>query len=182
MTRSLLNRRDNRTVEKFASDIKFGTLRERRLIDGWREAAIRDEFFEQIEVEDNGIANDGELIEDTRGQSWKADFRVYVVGGDLLKDGTHLLEVKYTPCLWKATFKVFDLWGYTREKAHILLIFGDGRENPRLWTIVTPESIQKMIDTLPVSNSYPGMGGKPAVMVKQEQFPRFFGGLNPWGA
>lgn len=180
MNKSLSNRMDTRTLDEFASDVKFGTLRERRLIDAWREIVLKDELFEQMEIEDYGIDNSGGLIEDTRGAGGKPDFRAWVRGGELLKDGTHLIEVKYTPCLWKATFKKHDLSGYVRHKANILLIFGNGRENPKKWALVKTGSIQEMLKFLEVKKTYPGMGGKPAVLVSESQFPTFFGQLYPW--
>jgi hypothetical protein len=173
-------RRDHRTVTEFGKAIKAGTLREGRLIREWRERMLEQGTFSSIEIADNGMDNTGSLILDDELVNDKADFILTVEGGSLLPDGEHIVELKYSPCLWKATYKVGNLKAYIAQGASLLTVWGLGPEDPVRWALIGPDKMQAMLDFVEPSKNHPGMGGKPAVLINKDIYPAFFDQIYMW--
>ncbi len=181
MSGSLAYRRDHRSTEEFARDVEWGTLREGRLMRAWATMVVDEGIFDELTIADNGVDNTGGLITDESAVTDNADFLVATRGGTpLLLDGEHLIEVKYCPCLWKATYKVGNLRAYIEQGAKILTIWGRGQESPERWSIVGPEVMQNMLKFLDIRTNYPGQGGKPAVLVHEDVYGAFYKDIRPW--
>lgn len=169
MSKSLNRRKDNRTVDKFLSDIKENTLREKMLIELWaKEMRHRGHT---VSYADNGIDNSGEYLEFTDN---RPDFKVCVDGVE------SLYEVKANPWSHKQTFKVYDLQAYVKYQASILLFYGIGhsktevdRETTR-WGIISPQSIAFMLAGNDTRTGDPKWGGKPVVVIYPRDYPGYF--------
>jgi hypothetical protein len=177
---SLAYRRDHRTVTEFGNAIKAGTEREGRLIRGWREQMLEQGSFSKIDISDNGMDNTGTLILDDTLVNDKADFLISVDGGSLLPDGVHVVELKYSPCLWKATYKVGNLKAYIAQGAKLLTVWGLGQEDPVSWSIIDSSKMEEMLRFVEPSKNHPGMGGKPAVLIHKDIYPAFFDHIYSW--
>ena len=177
---SLAYRRDHRTTAEFGKAIKAGTQREGRLIREWRERMLEQGSFSRVDIADNGMDNSGSLILDDDLVNDRADFVLSVEGGSLLHDGDHTVELKYSPCLWKATYKVGNLKAYIAQGAKLLTVWGLGQEDPVRWSIIGPDKMEMMLQFVEPSKNHPGMGGKLAVLIHKDIYPAFFEHIYPW--
>lgn len=171
-------RKDNRQLGVFCLQIYDNTARERFLVDEWARSLGYD-----VKIIDNGIGNDGRFILDPKGNSGRADY--------ILKWGDgreRRLEVKFSPCLFKATFKVCDLKEYARQDALVLLVMGDTRmigPNGRptctvqlqippdlRWCLFGRETIRRMLKETPIRN-HKEVGGKPSIQLRDNAIERY---------
>lgn len=109
----MVNRFDNRTVDRFKKDIKFGTMLEKYFFHKWLDIAKVDD--PNLTWEDNGCDNDGEFI--ASGNTAGADYKVNDIP----------LEIKWVPTAGKFTLKRNNLKAYIKEDADILFIYNTGR-------------------------------------------------------
>ena len=175
---------DNRSVDTFKKDIKFGTMLEKYFFNKWLEIAkTRDP---KIKWEDNGCGNDGEFI--AKGNTAGADYKVNDVP----------LEIKWVPTAGKFTLKENDLKAYIREGADILFIYNTGSANLRKpkdynldrhiklveseaqqirWGIMQSSNVKKLYDDAKENNLFKPifyMGGKSGVVLKSKDFHKYF--------
>jgi hypothetical protein len=166
---SLNRRKDNRTVEKFLSDIKQNTLREKMLMDLWvKEMTHRGHVVTYI---DNGVDNSGEFLEFTDN---RPDFKVTIDGVE------ELYEVKANPWSHKQTFKVFDLQSYVKFEAKILLFYGIGHDKTKVdydstrWGVIDTKGIEIMLAGNDFRTGDAKWGGKPVVVIYPRDYPGYF--------
>lgn len=191
------NRFDNRTVNTFKKDIKFGTMLEKWLWEEWLKVTT-DEIWHW---ENNGCDNDGEFI--AQGNTSGAD---YMVSGTLFvkpedqEVTKHPLEIKWVPTAGKFTLKEHDLRAYIREGASILFIYNSVRDNTDLrkpknydfdshikllkskshqfkYGILWKDMVRKLYEHGKENNlfrpiSY--MGGKSCIILPQKEFRYWF--------
>jgi hypothetical protein len=180
-------RRDHRTVEELERNVNLCSLREGRLAVAWRKILLDRGLFEEIELEDHGMDNTGGLVTDSTKTSSKGDFLFRFYGGKLFPDGEAVvIEVKYVKCLDKATFKLWDLRSYIKQNAVVLLIWGEGFENPKCWALMGPNQMQFLIDDMEnrgrITSQYYFMGYKPAMMVCEHEFANYFTPRQRWSS
>jgi hypothetical protein len=171
--KSLEYRMDGRDRPEFLNCIDDGTDRENRLMEIWaKQPGI-------LGYKGHAKGRDGKLLKRSNAD---ADFVVTTRGFLYLPDGTHLVEVKPCPCLWKATFKKSDLESYYSQGAYILTIWGQGRDNPMRWALIEPSAISRILFNYKdeVSTEHNGMGGKPAILILERDFPKYFGPIQAW--
>ena len=128
------NRFDNRSVDTFKKDIKFGTQLERYFFLEWIDRNLDDPRLVIESWEDNGCGNDGEFI--AKGETSGADYRISGVMNyiDMPRKKQMIdwpIEVKWVPTAGKLTLKEADLKAYVREEANILFIYNTGQANLR---------------------------------------------------
>lgn len=175
---NVARRKDTRSLGIFALSIYDNTKREKFLINAWCDQ-IPNQAYQII---DNGINNDGRLIIDTSNCKSVSDY--------VLKNNfeTRHVEVKFSPCQWKMTFKKADFNAYLKEDASILLIMGNvGMMGPNgvpegntelvlpkglKWTLITPHQISKIMEEVPVRNCWE-VGGKPSYQLFAKDFHKF---------
>ena len=191
-----MSRFDNRSQKEFEKDIYFSTLLERYFFHEWLRRADK----KRIAVsnpQDNGVDNTGRFVES--GKTSGADYRVDITYGDFQKKGCPL-EVKWVPTYGKLTLKLGDLKGYIKEGASILFIYNSWpiKEDLRKpadynfenhirkieavnqqikWGIMTWDSLKKFFDYHAENNLFlpiKYMGNKPGVVLKQEDFYKWF--------
>ena len=178
------NRFDNRSVNTFKKDIKFGTMLEKYFFHQWLEVATSTLMI--LSWEDNGCGNDGEFI--ASGNTAGADYKVNDVP----------LEIKWVPTAGKFTLKENDLKAYIREGADILFIYNTGKSKLRKpkdydlpkhielieqnetdirWGIMQASKVKKLYDDAKENNLFRPinyMGGKSAVVLKSKDFNKYF--------
>ena len=193
------NRFDNRTVNTFKKDIKFGTMVEKYFFNKWRDIVASTEGMNIEDWEDNGCGNDGEFI--AKGNTAGADYRVSaafecesvaVVG--------HPLEMKWVPTAGKFTLKENDLKSYVKEGASILFIYnsvncGTNMRKPKdydldkykqlvesksqqiRWGIMWADKVEELYNSSKENNSFRPinyMGGKSGIVLKSSEFSKWF--------
>lgn len=176
--RSLDYRRGGRSLGHFALMVYDNTVRETFLVRKWAQA-------KNLLVIDNGLANDGRLIIDTKGQGGKPDFIVQDRNGNSWR-----LEIKFAPSDKYLTYKVADLENYAKQENLIILTIiagkgmmgsnGDPHKNiplrlsPSLrWFTLGPENCRNLLRNGEIGN-HNGFGGKPTVRVYPTEFSAFF--------
>lgn len=125
---------DNRSVDTFKKDIKFGTQLERYFFLEWIDRQLGEERFIIESWEDNGCGNDGEFI--AKGNTSGADYKIsgtmnYIDMPRKKEMVDWPIEVKWVPTAGKLTLKEADLRAYVREEASILFIYNTGPANLR---------------------------------------------------
>lgn len=137
-------RRDNRTDEEFAEDIKHTTRKERFLVELFKKEM--EGRGHTVEIEDNGVDNTGEIVMEG---STAADFILTI---NTLEYKT---EVKNSPSDRKCTFKVHNMQKYAANDTYILLFHSTGNINrdtskfkkkEARWAWITPEKIGDMLE------------------------------------
>lgn len=172
MSISSLNfRRDVRSLEEFAKDIKDYTSIERYLIHEVFAAEAQAQGH-AIRIEDYGTDNSGDVVDKS---SSKPDYRI------VMEKGRYLVEVKHSPVSYKCTFKVHDLQEYIAQNALILLFYGTGyikdsgtinRKTTR-WGWITPSAMKRMLaEKTPYKDK--GFGYKPCIRIIAKEFDRYF--------
>tara|TARA_Y100000385_G_scaffold279334_1_gene328875 strand:- start:802 stop:1368 length:567 start_codon:yes stop_codon:yes gene_type:complete len=178
------NRFDNRSVNTFKKDIKFGTMLEKYFFHQWLEVATSTLMI--LSWEDNGCGNDGEFI--ASGNTAGADYKVNDVP----------LEIKWVPTAGKFTLKENDLKAYIREGADILFIYNTGKSKLRKpkdydlpkhielieenetdirWGIMQGSDVKRLYEYAKENNLFRPinyMGGKSAVVLKSKDFHKYF--------
>ena len=182
-----MSRFDNRDISTFKKDIKFGTKLEKYFAHKWAKIAGA------TRIVDNGADNTGAFI--ASGKTSGADYLV-----DYGEYKNLPLEIKWVPNYGKLTMKVGDLEGYIKEKAAILFIYNSLNHGLDLrkpidynldthvekieciahqlkWGIMYPDKVKSFLEThrkasLIQKISY--MGGKPGIILKQDQFHNWF--------
>lgn len=189
------SRFDKRSKKTFKQDIKFGTMLETYFFTKFIDICkSRDDIFVD-NVQNNGVDNNGEFVESgksTAGADYKID-----INYRSLKRKNHPLEVKWIPTAGKLTLKLNDMKAYHKEGASILFIYNtksgvnlkkpadydfekhikrieDQAEHIR-WGVmyycnVLPFMREHVLDIKPISY----MGGKPGIVLKQEDFAEWF--------
>lgn len=167
MNDSLNFRKDIRSLEQFAEDIKCRTEKERFLIELFVQELIK--LGRKVKLENYGIDNTGKVV---KYSSCKPDYKLTI------DDKVYLCEVKNGPVSHKWTFKTYQLEQYIKYKAYIVLFWGTGFidkdptkidiENTR-WGIIFPDKIQQMLDYYEPFNFKP-FGNKPCIKIPKEHF------------
>lgn len=164
-------RKDGRTEEEFAADIKRRSIKEKFLINLFeKELAFRGK---PVIISDNGIDNSGELMKGkiTACPDYLIEYPPF----------SFMLDVKNSYVSTKCTFKVSNLRHYVKNRAGILLFYGTGKldqdptqinyETTR-WAIITPEKIGEML--LLKHYHERAFGNKICVQIKNQDFWKFF--------
>lgn len=125
---------DNRSVDTFKKDIKFGTQLETYFFREWIGKMLDDNCLHITDWSNNGCDNSGEFI--AKGNTGGADYKISgkmqymdMVRPELMKDWP--IEVKWVPTAGKLTLKEADLRAYVKEEASILFIYNTGKANLR---------------------------------------------------
>jgi len=197
------SRFDNRSKEQFKKHIKFTTMLEKYFFNKWLDIVKDSDTITVSSWGDNGCGNDGEFIPkgNTAGADYKISGLIR--GGDgvdaELKDEP--LEIKWVPTAGKFTLKEGDLKAYVRESASILFIYnsvkcGEDLRVPKKdynlsehikkielkadqlkWGIMWSPKVKQFYNHAKDNElfrpiSY--MGGKQGVVLKQENFGKWF--------
>lgn len=191
------SRFDNRDIDTFKKDIKFGTLLEKFFFEEWLKIC-KDLIHE---YKNNGCDNNGEFI--AKGNTSGADYKI--TGTLLFKDNNqevkdHPLEVKWVPTAGKFTLKENDLKAYIREGASILFIYnsfncGTDLRKPKNYNfeehikllkskrcqfkygIMWKDKVKEFYEDKKQNNLFQPiwyMGGKSGVILKQSEFDNWF--------
>jgi hypothetical protein len=189
LKQSINNRRDYRSLGEFALVIFDNTRRETFLIKEWLK------LVEPwgLTPSDRGIANDGRLVIDTRGQSGRVD---YILRG---KSGrTYNLELKFAPSSRFLTYKVADLQNYLGQGDVLMLTIvghssmvgpnGDPASDLPLvlprglsWLLMGDQQMRCLLDN-GEQGPHRGFGGKPTVRMYDSNFEEFGCALRDWVA
>lgn len=197
--RSIVNRVDKtsgRKLGQFALGIYDNTLRERILIEAWRDRLKQCGQVEDIDIQDYGMSNDGMIHFSKADINPKADFKINTTGSKLkdVPNGEMLVEVKFCPSQKYLHFKKCDFDCYAEAGVNVLIFIGNdqmygGNGNPKWdmevadlrleeWGLIAPDAVKDMLHKetfMPRSNArgQPMMGGKPCVRLnRNQQFPR----------
>jgi len=125
---------DNRSVDTFKRDIKFGTQLERYFFREWIGKILDDPCVRITDWDNNGCDNDGGFIAhgDTSGADFKISGTLNYYDMKRPKQMTDWpIELKWVPTAGKLTLKEADLKAYVREEANILFIYNTGKANLR---------------------------------------------------
>lgn len=191
------SRFDNRSVNTFKKDIKFGTRMEQYWWQEWLDFSEGVDYLTITNARDNGCGNDGEFI--ASGNTAGADYMA-----DVCYHNRHSkdlpVEIKWVPTAGKFTLKENDLKAYVREKAAILFIYnsvncGTDLRKPKnydfdahlrkieermdqiRWGLMYPEQVAGLYNMAKLKGwfrpiSY--MGNKSAMILKDEDFYQWF--------
>ena len=181
-----MKRKDFRSNDTFAQDIKFTTMVEKHLWNLFCQRQLKNIPYQSL---DHGVDNDGNVVSVSNKA---ADYCLKYQHNN--KIYTLLLEIKFAPTSSKAVFKVSDLESYIQQNANILLFYNTGSENlkkpkdyqldthlakinnnlPYLYyTIIDPATIQRLLSYYQAEPIY-FMGGKPGIIMPQSDFNKFF--------
>lgn len=181
---SLNHRKDYRTTEEFAADIKTYTSIESFVMQKWVEEMGCSGH--QVNYVDSGVDNDGELIGGTVGINF--DFTINFIKKQTSK--LYRLDVKHNYNDATATFKAHNLDNYKKHGIHMLLVIGtglNGRElkpeeyerawqksaDRRKWALISPSDIKIITDRVPCTKlKY--MGNKLGFIIYKRQFDLYF--------
>lgn len=195
------SRFDDRTVDTFKKDIKFGTKLEKYFFHQWLNVLEQSSSIYVSDWSDNGCGNDGEFIAkgNTAGADYKISGSVRGVGLDA-KLTEEPLEIKWVPTAGKFTLKENDLKAYVEEEASILFIYnsvrcGTDMRKPRdydfdrhirlieskadqiKWGIMWSPKVKQFYNNAKDKALFKPihyMGGKYGVVLKQEDFSEWF--------
>ena len=167
-------RRDYRTVEQFAKDIKCHTKKEKFLLGLFSIQLNKRGICHQIT--NNGIDNTGELV---KYSNCAPDYRIafYLDVGYV----TGLYEIKNSPVTTKWTFKTHHLKQYIEQDANILLFWGTGRiykDNNELdikntrYGIISPLCISTMLNTYTPYKEY-SFGNRICIQIPEQDFNKW---------
>ena len=195
---------DYRSKNTFKKDIKFSTMIEKYFFTGWIERVSDHGAINIESWDNNGCDNNGEFIANgnTAGADYNitgsvlyADYKNRV---DLYR---HPLEVKWVPTAGKFTLKENDLKSYVKEGASILFIYnsvrgGDNLRKPRgsydvdkhirlldsnshqfKWGVMWKNKVEEFYNNAKDKGLFEPihyMGGKSGVILKQENFSKWF--------
>lgn len=189
------NRDSQRTLGQFALGIYDNTLRERILIEAWRDRLKQCGQVEDIDIQDHGMSNDGMIHFSKAEVNPKADFKIKTTGSKLkdVPNGEMLVEVKFCPSQKYLHFKESDFRCYAEAGASVLIFIGNdmygGNGNPKWdmevadlrleeWGFIAHDAVQDMLKKEEFITRYNArgqvmMGGKPCVRLnRNQQFPR----------
>lgn len=181
-----MKRKDFRSNDTFAQDIKFTTMVEKHLWNLFCQRQLKNIPHQSI---DHGVDNDGNVVSVSNKAAdyclkYKNNNKIYTI----------LLEIKFAPTSSKAVFKVSDLESYVQQKANILLFYNSGTENLKkpkdynldehlakinanlehmYYAIIDPKTIQQLILYYKHEPIY-FMGGKLGIIMPQSDFNKFF--------
>lgn len=188
---------DYRNKETFKKDIFFGTMLEKYWWESWLKLTDQRSDINVTNAKDNGCDNNGEFIED--GSTFGADFMA-----DISYDNRDYkncpLEMKWVPTAGKFTLKENDLKAYIREGAGILFIYNsvscgtdfrkpehydlekhialiESKIDQVKWGLMWPEKVKEFYEYAQDNNLIKPiyyMGNKPAVVLQQQYFSRWF--------
>lgn len=184
-----MSRQDNRSIETFKKDIKFGTMLEKFWIECLVESLRHNKEVSDIVLNNNGIDNSGEYVEkSTRDADYHLSFKAY------RSFFSGKIEVKFAPTKGKVTFKKHDLEEYVKQNAYIYLIYNNGEETLKKpqdydfemhiekillnienvkWAILEPKKIAKLIKNVePEKIKY--MGGKMGYILTPAEVESIF--------
>lgn len=194
--RNRVDRKSERGLGGFALGIYDNTIRERILIEGWRDRLIAAGKVEGIEISDHGMANDGMIHFSKADINAKADFKIAVTGSKLadIPNGEMLVEVKFCPSQKYLHFKHGDFSAYAADGTNVLIFIGNDRMigangNPNWdiditdlnleeWGLITTASVKDILmnESFKERRNARGdlmMGGKDCVRLNRDNtFPR----------
>lgn len=123
-------RKDWRTDDQFADDIKKAHKVEKDIIEAFAEH-LRIKYKKEFIVEDNGIDNTGEAI-DFKNVNTDADYKINGI----------LVEVKFNNNkMDEFRFKKSQLNSYLKQEAYVLWVNGWQTDNP-VWTLLEEEDLR----------------------------------------
>lgn len=181
-----MNRFDNRNLNTFKKDIKFGTMLEKYFFHKWLDKCE----LNISDWSDNGCDNNGEFI--AKGNTSGADYRATIQGFDTP------LEIKWVPTAGKFSLKKHDLEAYIRERASILFIYNTGTANLRKpkdydldkhikkieanepdirWGLMWADKVVSLYRFATNNNLFEPiyyMGNKPGIILKSKDFHHYF--------
>ncbi len=193
---------DNRSVSTFKKDIYFATKLEKYFFNKWLSKVESGSCGLHVsEWSDNGCGNDGEFI--AKGNTAGADYKISgsIKGEDLDSElADEPLEIKWVPTAGKFTLKENDLKAYVREQASILFIYnsvkcGTNLRKPKdydfdrhielveakgqqiKWGIMWSPRVKELYNITKKDAGFKPihyMGGKYGVVLKQEDFSKWF--------
>jgi len=164
-------RKDNRTEEEFAADIKFRTLKEKFLMELY--AAEMRHMGHTVVLENNGTDNTGKLKK--KGVTAAPDYRV-TTNGEVA-----LVEVKNSPVGFKWTFKVYNLKQYVKAGASILIFWDTGYidKDPNKinldkarFGMITHENLAAMLEEYEHYKE-PKFGNKVCIQIPKDDFSKW---------
>jgi hypothetical protein len=163
-------RRDNRTDEQFAKDIKDRTNKQRTLIEVFKNEM--DYRKRNVVVYDYGIDNNGGVVKGSAG----CDPDYLVIFDD---KKTRLLEVQASNVDTKATFKVDNLKSYADQGVIILLFLNTNNETivskDTRWAIISNKKIKEMLaDKQNSVYTDPLFGNKRCLRLHKGEFHKYF--------
>jgi len=189
-------------VSTFKKDIYFATKLEKYFFTEWLSKVESGACGLHITGwSDNGCGNDGEFI--AKGNTAGADYKISgSVKGEGLdaKLEDEPLEIKWVPTAGKFTLKENDLQAYVREQASILFIYNSVRcgtdlRKPRdydfdrhiklvesksqqiKWGIMWSPKVKQLYESTKKAAGFRPisyMGGKQGVVLKQQDFSKWF--------
>lgn len=129
-----MSRWDNRSVNTFKRDIKFGTQLETYFFREWIDQNLDNPHLQITDWSNNGCDNNGDFI--STGSTFGADYKITGVMNymDMPRKKEMVdwpVEVKWVPTAGKLTLKEADLKAYAKENASILFIYNTGKANLR---------------------------------------------------
>lgn len=175
---SLKYRIDTRTLEQFATDIKFRTEKEKCLM--YLYVQEMKNFGYDIKVINNGVDNSGELCKKVTA---RPDYKIFMRSTDNEFNGclVYLVEIKNSPVSSKWTFKVSNLRTYVKCNAHILIFWGTGyidREPENIdldrtfFGIITPKKIESILESYQFYQESK-FGNKTCVQIPVKDFDKW---------
>lgn len=150
-------RKDNRTIEEFQKDIKYGNETEQKIIEKYKEK-IQKEQGKTLQIVNNGCDNSGELLSEEE-VTLDADYKME----DLP------LEVKFNNNFCNVFhIKESQLKSYIKQKANVLWVNGYTTKTPEYKVLSLDELkfIQKNNELV----EFAGWGGKKARKIYQSDF------------
>jgi hypothetical protein len=194
--RNRVDRKGDRGLAGFALGIYDNTIRERILIEAWRDRLVAAGKVSAIEIADHGMANDGMIHFSKTDINAKADFKIKVAGSKMtdIPDGDMLVEVKFCPSQKYLHFKQGDFSAYASDGTNVLIFIGNDRMvgangNPNWdiditdlnleeWGLITTASVKDVLlnEVFKERRNARGdlmMGGKDCVRLNRDStFPR----------
>lgn len=128
-------RKDWRSDEEYAEDIKKGHITERQIVHTYAEH-VRLKYKSKLIIEDNGVNNNGEVIEESEVNT-KADYKIngFLVEVKFINDKTDMFRLKKSQVL-----------SYIKQNATILMVNGWETDHPQ-FTMITPERLKEIVKT-----------------------------------
>ena len=178
---NLKYRKDHRSLGEYALSIYHTILREKEIVDFWTNHLINNGYYKSIQITENVNTNAGALLVERATSD--ADFIFYgskpkihpPISGiytPIPYNTEALLEVKFNPVCHKATYKISNLNSYVKQGCYVLTIFHE-HGNPKYWCVLSPNTIECMLRTLP-AKPYREMGGKLSIQLLRDEFDKFF--------
>lgn len=156
-------RLDRRSLGEFAVAIYENVVIEQSIIELWLKRFWKRHFPERQQLQSTGMESSGLLVfeqKNTKGLFKEPDFKLNPSGMSV--------EVKSCPCTYKATYKTKDLEHYISIGAWVLTghyQFPFRKSNLQMYTLLSPEDQQKLLDTCKEFSGHKEYGSKKSVQM-----------------